>query len=362
MACLLSTSVCAQGVREVRTPSFWFLVLGAEQGWDSNPLLVTGGVSDVISTAGASLSLFKRRQVSTYAINATAAINRFQKNTAFTNFAYGVSVSADRRLTAAVTVAAQVGFDTRLSSAVVGAVDLPFLGLVQQKQLTSTVSLADRLTARTTATVRVGYSQAQFDSPGAIPGYLASGNGQLTHVISVTNTIGLDVNAQQGNAQGAMTSLQSLGVNWTKAFGKVALIATAGVVRAATPGRATYGPSGSAALADSIGPGYLTGGYSYTASPAFGLGGILTTSAVFASYDFEALRGNFLSVSGVTGRSKQSGSSLPALRGESVSVRLRRVLNSGLTLSFGSSYRARKDTFLTKGFGASFGLGFTFGS
>ncbi len=359
---MLSTTLYAQGVREVRTPSFWFLVLGAEQGWDSNPLLLAGGVSDATTTASASLSVFKRRQVSTYAITATAGINRFQKNTALTNFSYGVSVNADRRLTAAVTVAAQVGFDTRLSSGVVGAVDLPYLGLVQQQQLTSTVSLTDRLTARTTATVRAGYSQAQFDSPGAVPGYLASGNGQLTHVISPTNTIGLDASAQQGTTQGAMTSLQSLGVNWTKAFGKVAFIGSAGVVRAATPGKATYGPLGSAVIADSIGPGYLSGGYSYTASPAFGLGGIFTTSAAFASYEFRALRGNFLSVSSVTGRSTQNGSSGPDLRGESLSVRLRRVLKSGLTLSFGSSFRARKDVYLTKGFGASLGLGFTFGS
>ena len=172
----------------------------------------------------------------------------------------------------------------------------------------------------------------------------------------------MDVNAQQGDTQGATTSLQSVGASWTKTFGQVAMVAGGGVVRSATTGSATFGPLGSLVLSDSIGPGYLSGGVSYTASPAFGLGGIFTTSAAQVSYDLQALRGNFLTISGVTGRSTQSGSRGPAFRAEGMSVRLRRVTKTGLALSFGSSYRARKDVYLTKGFGGSFGLGFMFGS
>ncbi len=363
LVCVLSTSLSAQQATTVtRTPSFWFLVLGAEQGWDTNPLLNPGASSDATTTGGASLSVFKRRQVSTYTITANAGINRFQKNSALTNFSYGVNASADKRLTAAVTVAGQVGYDTRLSSGVVGAVDLPYLGLVQQKQLTSSMSIVDKLTARTTATGRVGYSQAQFDSPGAIPGILATGSAEVSHALSPTNVIGLDLNAQQGDTQGATTSLQSVAASWRKTFGHVAFVAGGGVVRAATVGPATFSPLGSVSLADSVGPGYLSGGYSYTVSPAFGLGGIFTTSAGQISYDLQARRGNFLTISGVTGRSTQSGSRGPAFRAEGMSVRLRRVTKTGLALSFGSSYRARKDVYLTKGFGGSFGLGFMFGS
>jgi hypothetical protein len=190
-------------------------------------------------------------------------------------------------------------------------------------------------------------------------------NGQalFSHRYSPFGALISEIDVMQGTAQGIPTALQTVQVGWEPRVGRTATFRIlAGATRGSAGSASKVIPSGTATLADSVGIGRLSVNYGYQATPAFGLGGVITNSAVSASYDLQARRGNFVTISGVSAVSKQTVGGGTPIRTEILIATLRRVFRSGLTMTLGSSYRARHDVAEATGYNAQLGFGYTFGS
>jgi hypothetical protein len=157
-------------------------------------------------------------------------------------------------------------------------------------------------------------------------------------------------------------SVQTILTGWQPGIRALTFRALVGVTHAASTGPSVFRPAAAVVLADTVGPGMLSLSTSYTSVPALGLGGVITNAAVGFSYDLQAARGNFVTISGVSALSKQNFSAIPTLRSEALTASLRRVFHSGITMTLGTNYRARKDFTLAKGVSAQAGFGYTFGS
>lgn len=362
LAGLIVTRADAQGGSAAKR-SFWFLALTGEQGYDANVLFGTTRIPDNVSRLNAALSVFRRLQTGTVGLTATGGALRYVTTDQLNNYYYGVSANAEKRVTAHLTTAIQAGYDTRLTTDLVGGgLNLPLLRLTTQHVITGSVRATEQFSARTEGVFFAGYLNARFDTPTILPGRTVSLQATATHRYSPYGAVVLDANAIQGTTQGLPVSVQTVLAGWQPGIRALTFRILAGVTRAASTGPSVFVPAAAVVLADTVGPGALSISTSYTSAPALGFGGVITNAAVGFSYDLQAARGNYVTISGVSALSKQNFGTITNLRSEALTASLRRVFKSGITTTLSTNYRARKDFTLAKGLSAQAGFGYTFGS
>ncbi len=362
LAGLVGTRVHAQGGNTAKR-SYWFLALTGDQGYDANVYFASTRIPDNISRLNAALSIFRRLQTGTMGLTATGGALRYIKADQLNNYFYGVSANLEKRVTTHFGTAVQAGYDTRLTTDLAGGgLNLPLLRLTTQHVITASVRATQQFTARTTGVVSANYVDARFDSPTILPGRTIAFQGTATHRYSPLGSLVFDANATEGKIQGFPVSVQTVQVGWQPGIRALTFRVLAGASHVATNGSSIFAPAASVVLTDTVGPGTLSINTSYTSTPALGLGGVITNAAVGFSYDLQAARGNFVTISGVSALSKQNFSVSPNLRSEALSTSLRRVFKNGITMTLSTNYRARKDFILAKGLSAQAGFGYTFGS
>lgn len=354
---LCPVTVMAQGASGLR--SSWFASLGAGQGWDNNVRYEADSsrVSDQNRRLNATAQITRVRARTTLGLSASGSVVRYQTLKALDVVSYDVSLSATRRLSAQLGGSAGAFYRNVLSSEVVTTPTTLLFQRAIQKSVGGNVGLARKFSAFNSGLFDVGYSNVKFSSPGLVPGSSLTGRGQVAHQLRRRGTVGIVADFSQGNAQGIQLGTQSLSALVSPKLGKISLTLIAGGTRTVTDSSATFLPSGSVQVGDSLGPGSYSVGYSRGASQAFGLGALLISDAVSASYDFQARRGNFVTLGGWWGNSRTSSGPARSLESRAVFASFRRVLKAGITVGGSGSYRQRKDLIQASGLSAQIGLG-----
>jgi hypothetical protein len=342
--------------------SSWFGGLQAEQGYDSNVRydVDSARISDYNRRLTASLQAARVRARTTLTISANGSIVRYQELKALDAVSYDISPGVTRRISANLAGSVGAYFRQVLSSEVVLTPTALLYSRAIQKSVGGNFGLAKRFSAFNNGSVDLGYGQVSFDRPGLIPGSSFTGRGQFTHQLRTRGTVGLVADISQGDAQGTKLATQSLSALVSPKIGKLKLTLIGGATRTQTDSVSKILPSGSVQLGDSLGPGSYSIGYSRAASQAFGLGSLLVSDAVTASYDFQARKGNFVTLSGWWGNSSTTSGPSRSLKSRSASAAFRRVVKYGITLTGATSYRQRKDLIEASGISAQFGLGYAF--
>ena len=342
--------------------SSWFGGLQAEQGYDSNVRfdVDSARISDYNRRLTANLQAARVRARTTLTVSANGSVVRYQALKVLNAVAYDINPNATRRISA--SLAGSVGAYVRrvLSSEIVTTPTALLYSRAVQKSIGGNVGLTKRFSAFNNGSLDLGYGQVSFDRPGLIPGSSFTGRGQVTHQLRTRGAVGFVADVSQGSAQGTQLATQSLSALVSPKVAKLRITLIAGATRTQTDSVSKILPSGSVQLADSLGPGSYSVGYSRAASQAFGLGSLLISDAVTASYDFQARRGNFVTLSAWFGKSSTTSGPSRSLKSRSASAAFRRVVKYGITLSGASSYRHRKDLIEASGFSAQLGLGYAF--
>jgi hypothetical protein len=342
--------------------SSWLATALAEQGYDSNVRYDSDSakISDYNRRVTGSFQATRVRARSTLAIQANGAIVRYQELKALNAVSFDINPTATRRVSANTSASVGAFYRNVLSSETVLTPTSLLFRRAMQKSIGGTVGAIKKFSPFNTGTIDVGYTSVTFDRPGLIPGSSFTARGQFGHALRTRGALGIVADMSQGDAQGIRLGTQTLGALYAPKFGKTIKVAIiAGATRTVTDSASLILPSGSVQVGDSVGPGSLSVGYSRGASQAFGLGSLLVTDAVSAAYDFQALRGNFVTLGGWWGQSKPSSGSGITLKSRSAFASFRRVLKGGITLGGTGSYRQRKDLIAATGFAAQLGVGFS---
>lgn len=362
IAVLVAAPVQGQGgAATVR--SSWLWTTTGEYSWDSNVLYSPAETeqSDYVRRINTSLRAVRARARSTLDLTASGSAISYQSLRALNLFSWDVAAGGTRRISANTGAAASVFYRNLLAgdSRVTTTPSTLLLERTEQRSLGGAASIARRLTPFLTASASGGYSQASFSTPGLIAGNAINGLASLRRQLRRTGSLGATFSLEQGNAQGIPLRTQSLSADWVSRIKSVNVALNGGITRLANGPTARFTGIGGVQLSDSIGFGSLSGGYTRSVSQAFGLGTLLETDGLAATYDFQARRGNFVSFSGFWGVSRASTGG-PALKSLGSSLGVRRVLPSGFTVGGGGSYRQREDIARASGFSASIQLGYTF--
>jgi hypothetical protein len=354
---LLPVTAAAQG--GVAQRSSWFASLSGEQGWDNNVRYEADSsrISDQNRRLTATANITRVRARTTFALSSTGSVVRYQTLKALNVVSYDVNLGATRRLTAHTAGSAGAFYRNVLSSEVVTTPTTLLFQRALQKSVGGNAGLTRKFSAFNGAAFDVSYSSVKFDRPGLVPGSSWSGRGQFAHALRRRGTIGVVVDFSQGDAQGVQLGTQSLSALVLPKLGKLSISVIAGATRTVTDSSATFLPSGSVQVGDSIGPGSLSAGYSRGSSQAFGLGALLISDAVSLAYDFQARRGNFVTLGGWWGNSRTSAGPARSLQSRAAFASFRRVLKAGITVGGSASYRHRKDLIQASGLSAQIGLG-----
>lgn len=360
--CGSSTLGAQGGVAAGPSRSLWLLTTTGEYGYESNIVYAPApdAVSDFLGRLNSSLRVVRARARSTLELQASGSAIFYQKSKPLNAFAYDVSGTATRRISAAMAGSATAYYRNLLTNQ--GLVTGPGSLLLRraiQRSVGGSFSLGRRLSAFTNAGVSGSYTNVAFDTPGLIPGAAFNGLAAVRHQFRRAGTAGVLLAMEEGSAQGSPLRAQSASGEWGSVIKKVRLQFTAGLTRSATGPVARYLMTGAAQAGDSIGPGSLSAGFSRSASQAFGIGQLLVTDGFTTSYDFQARRGNFVTVSGFIGKSRLSTGTQADLKSSGFSAGFRRVVQSGLTVGGGASYRQRRDIVQASGYGVSLGAGYT---
>ncbi|MCC7053612.1 MAG: hypothetical protein IT355_10105 [Gemmatimonadaceae bacterium] len=342
--------------------SEWLLVNTVEQGWDSNVRYLSTADADYISQGRSALSVLHIRPRGRVAVRAAGALVRYRDLKDFNAFTYDLGLDGNRRFSAVVTGFAGVGYQKRLSTDVVGLAGLPLLALSNQTTFSAATGIERRISSTTTGSVEFGYSSTTFDTPALRPGNALTGKGQLRHLYGRRSAISLLTEVQDGASQGIPLAAQGLSAGWEPSLGQAQAKFVAGATRISTGAAARVIATGAAQLSDSVGRGILAAGVSRGVSQAFGIGQLLTNDVATLTYDFQARRGNFVTVAAALASSAPSAGAGTTFRSSSVTAGLRRVLRSGVTAGASASYRQRKDIAVASGLAANLALGYTLGS
>ena len=355
---LLPVAAQAQGGGAQR--SSWFAGAQVEQGYDSNVRydVDSARISDYNRRLTASVQASRVRARTTLGISANGSIVRYQELKALDAVSYDINPTAIRRLSAHTSGTVGAYFRQVLSSEVVLTPSALLYSRAVQKSVGGNVGITKRFSAFNTGSIDATYGKVTFDRPGLIPGSSFSGRGQFGHLLRTRGAIGIVADVTQGDAQGTRLATQTLSALVSPKIAKLRLTIIAGATRTQTDSASAILPSGSIQLADSIGPGSYSIGYSRAASQAFGLGALLVSDAVTASYDFQARKGNLVTLGGWWGVSRTTTGPTRSLKSRAAFASFRRVLKGGITLAGATSYRQRKDLIEASGFSAQFGLGF----
>jgi hypothetical protein len=354
---LVPVAVTAQSAPQ---RSSWFASASAEQGWDNNVRYESDSsrISDSNRRLSGVIQATRARARTVLGLSANGSIVRYSKLQALNVVSYDINATATRRLSANTSGSAGAFFRNVLSSEVVTTPTTLLFQRAIQKSVGGALGASRRFSPFNTGTIDLSYSNVKFDRPGLIPGSSLSGRAQFGHALRTRGAIGLVADISQGDAQGVRLATQSLSVTVAPKIAKLSIAIAAGATRTVTDSASSFLPSGSVQVGDSIGPGSLSVGYSRGASQAFGLGSLLVTDALSGSYDFQARRGNFVTVGGWWGRSKPSSGPGISLKSRSVSVSFRRVLKMGITVGGSGAYRKREDLITASGLSGQIGLGF----
>lgn len=360
--CCASALHAQGGVAAGPARSLWLLTTTGEYGYESNIVYAAApdAVSDFLARLNTSLRVVRARARTTLEMQASGSALFYQRSKPLNALAYDVSGTGTRRISAATAGSATVYYRNLLTNQ--GLVTGPGSLLLRraiQRSIGGSFTLGRRVSAFTNAGLSGSYTNVTFDTPGLIPGAAFTGLAAVRHQFRRAGTAGVLLAMEEGSAQGSPLRAQSASGEWGSVVKKVRLQITAGVTRSATGPVARYLMTGAALVGDSIGPGSFSAGYSRSASQAFGIGQLLVTDGFTSSYDFQARRGNFVTVSGFIGESRLSTGVGTALKSSGVSAGFRRVVQSGLTVGGGASYRQRRDIVQASGYGVSLGAGYT---
>jgi Putative beta-barrel porin 2 len=369
---LTGVAVCSSGIAtaqrrpETKAParSSWLASLTAEQGYDSNVRFFTADTADLVSRANGTVAVTRQGARGRLSVSLAGSTIYFADTRDLNANTYGVGLDGERRLSPRTTGRAGASYQTRLAADIGGLTSgQPLLRTAYQRSYGGTGALERRFTFNTTGRVDVGYSSVSFDNPSLLPGSALTGSARLSRQLARRGMLVVLSEVQEGRTQGVPLSVQSLGAGWEPRFGSIFGRLVLGATRAASGGPAKILPTGAAQLGDSLGGGALVAGYARSVSQAFGLGVLLTTSVASASYDFQAKRGNFVTIGGAWSNSGPSGGGVGTeFRTRTVSAGFRRVLSTGVTFGLGASYRDRKDLTEASGFGGQAQFGYTIGS
>ncbi len=343
--------------------SSWLWTTTAEQGWDSNVRYLTGDDDkDFVTRINTAVAVLRQGARGSLGLTAAGSAIRYNELSPLNTYTYEFNLNGIRRLTPQTTGQAGAFYRTRLTTDVLGTVQLPLLGLSFQKSGGGVVSADRRFSAASTGHAEIGYTYVTFDSPVLVPGGALTARASSTHQYSRRAGYTFVADVQEGKANGLPLSSQSVGAGWLPRLGSVQLRLIGGVTRFSSGGPAKFLPTGSAEGRDSIGPGVLSAGYTRAVSQAFGIGQLLTTGAATVAYDFQAKRGNFVTLGASMADSKVSSGAGLRFKSRAATASFRRVLRSGFTFGSGVAYRQREDVTKASGMAAQMQIGYTFGS
>ena len=351
-------AVCAQGAA---LRSSWFASATAEQGFDNNVRYESDStrIKDFNRRLTGAVQVTRVRARSTLGVSANASLVRYEKLKALNAVSYDINTTATRRLSANTSGSLGAFYRNVFSNEVVTTPTTLLFQRAIQKSLGGTAGTVRRFSPFNTGTIDLGYTKVTFDRPGLVPGMSFTGRGQFGHALRTRGAVGVVADVSQGTAQGVQLGTQSLAALIAPKLRKLKIAITAGATRTVTDSVSAILPSGSVQVGDSLGPGSFSVGYSRGASQAFGLGALLVTDALSGSYDFQARRGNFVSVGGWWGQSRPSSGPSITLKSRSLFASFRRVMKAGITIGGSGSYRQRKDLIQASGFAAQLGLGYS---
>lgn len=342
--------------------SSWLWVTTAEQGWDSNVRYVSADDADLLSRLNSALVVSRQSMRGSLAVNLGGSAVRYTELTQLDTYTYDLSVEGTRRLTALTSGTASVMHSTRLSTDIVGGAQLPLLALALQRATGGKVSGEHRFSSATTGLAEAGYMYVSFDTPLLVPGGAFTAKLQTTHRYTSRDAVLLVGELQTGRANGLPLSSQALSAGWEPQLGTMRLRIIAGATRLSAGGPSKVIPTGIAEARDSVGKGVLAATARRAVAQAFGLGQLLTTNEGNISYDFQARRGNFLTLGASIAESRVSSGVGVPFRSSAATADIRRVLRSGVTIGAGAAWRQREDVTKASGLAAQVQFGYALSS
>lgn len=368
---LHATTVVAQddedATRKVKPPtiarSSWLWRTTVEQGWDSNVRFATGTDDpDYVSRVNSSVGLLRSGLRGSLGVIVDGSLVHYNQIEGLNTTNYNVDLQAKRRLTPRTSGAAGVFHRKLLATGVVGAVQLPLLALANQTSTGGMAQLDHRFSPKTSGSLDAAYTFVDFDTPALVSGGAVQVRARARRQYTSRDAVLLEGVLQSGRSNGLPLSAQTVEAGWEPRLGGTGLRLLGGVTNVSTGGPSRLLPTGLAEVRDSIGRGLFSAGFARAVAQAFGVGQLLTTSSGNVAYDFQARRGNFLTLGASIADSRESTGSGVRFQSSLFSASLRRVLSNGTTFGCGVAYREREDVTKASGLGAQMQFGYTFGS
>lgn len=369
--CLLVRTVAAQDESEAEKPaqpasmvrSAWLWRTTMEQGWDSNVRFTSGADDpDYVSRVNSSVALLRAGLRGSMGVIVDGSLVRYNQIEGFNTVNYDLILTGKRRITPLTTGTAGVFHRKLLATGVVGAVQLPLLALANQTSTGADMMVEHRLTPKISGVLDAAYTFVAFDTPALLSGGAVQVRVRGRRQYTSRDAVLLEGVVQQGRSNGLPLSAQTVEAGWEPQLGRVGLRLLGGMTRVSTGGPSSTVPTGLAEVRDSIGHGLFSAGTTRSVAQAFGVGQLLTTTAGSVAYDFQARRGNFLTLGASIADSRESTGAGIRFQSSLFSASLRRVLSNGATFGCGVAYREREDVTTASGLGAQMQLGYTFGS
>lgn len=366
VACSVAPTVHAQrtlSAPTVRpTRSSWLWVTTAEQGWDSNVRYISADDADRINRLNSALVVSRQSLRGSVAVNVGGSAVRYAALGQLDTYTYDIGVEGKRRLTVRTSGTAGVTHSTRLSTDVVGVPQLPLLALALQRATAGKLSGEHRFSSATTGVAEAGYRYVSFDTPLLVSGGAFTAKAQTTHRYTSRDAVVLVGEVQAGRANGLPLSSQTLAAGWEPQHNTMRLRLLAGATRFSSGGPSKLIPTGVVDVRDSVGQGLLAATVSRSVTQAFGLGQLLTSTGGNLSYDFQARRGNFLTLGVAIAESRIASGGVVPFRSSAATANIRRVLQSGVTLGAGVAWRQREDVVKASGLAAQVQFGYALSS
>jgi hypothetical protein len=341
----------------------WLWRTTAEQGYDSNVRFANGtNDPDYVSRLNSSIAVLHSGPRGALGFLLDGSLIRYNSITELNSTNYDVGLTGRRRFTPRTTGTTAVFHRKLLATGVVGAAQLPLLALANQTSSGAAAGLEYRFTPRLVGALDADYTYVEFDTPALLSGGALQVRGRLRKQYTSRDAVVLEANVQQGRANGFPLAAQTLEAGWEPQLNGIRLRMLGGATRVSTGGPQSIVPTGLVEGRDSVGRGVFAAGVSRSVAQAFGIGQLLTTTAGNLSYDFQARRGNFLTLGASIADSRESTGSDLRFQTSQFTASLRRVLSNGATFGCGVAYREREDVTRASGLGAQMQLGYTFGS
>jgi hypothetical protein len=271
-------------------PSRWTVIVGLDQGWDSNVRMSTpDDPGDFHEQVGVRIARTWQTDRTRATLSGTGGVARFRELTDENRSRYGGSVSITRHFTRRFTGQLEYAFQSavtgHLAETVEGGLQLP---VVQAHSHDATGSATYQLGRRSTLAVTGRYTDISFPSGVLVGGHELGGQATITRQVNRGSALELTYGYQHSVTMGERADSHTASGGWNQRLGRaLTMRVTAGVTRLESMGTGA-GTSlravGSGEMQLRLGQNLLTGRLERSVSQGYGLGRVLSTDRLTGQY------------------------------------------------------------------------------